>query len=186
MQTLIEHLNEGLLDDASTTAGKVDSALIKEWFDKYTKLLGKSDKILFLKNGDVKVHGDLLIKDFDGVALIKCKIKEFVGSLYIENCPNLASLAGWFDDEILSVVSNVKGDLSISKCGKITNLEGCPRTVEGNLSIMSNKNLRSLDGMPEMVFGNIYVMKNGKKFKEQDILSKLWKKEMFNDRKIFL
>ena len=178
MESLYNILSEGLLDDFETAESKLTASLAEDWFKKYAKVDGK---VLFMKNGDVKVRGDVVIRGFDGERLPAMNIREFKGSLIIERCPNLATIGEWFE-----VWSAVDGDVSICECPKLESLEGLPRMCNGIFNITSNKSLKSLDGMPNFISGNIYIMKNGKRFTEDEVRSHLNDSSLSLNKKIFV
>lgn len=165
MESLYNTLSEGLLDDFETAESKLTASLAEDWFKKYAKVDGK---VLFMKNGDIKIHGDVVIRGFDGPQLPAMNIREFIGSLVIERCPNLTTIGSWFGFCIA-----VDGDISICECPKLETLEGLPKMCDGIFNITGNKSLKTLDGMPTFVSKNIYIMKNGKKFTEGDVLTHL-------------
>ena len=164
MKHIYNTIQESLMDDEDEIFAAADSHILKSWFSEYVK---GDYKMRILKNGNVKVTGDLIIKGFDGASFpANLQFAEVNGSLKIEKCPKLENIKDLFID-----FAKVKGDFGISNCPKLTSLVGGPYAVEGNLYITGNSSLRSLDGMPQFVWANIYVMKNGKKFTENTIKS---------------
>lgn len=152
------------MDDEYEIFGAVNNNIIKSWFDNFAK--GKF-AIRCLKNGNIKISGDVVIKGFDGEEIPSIiHIDDVNGSFKIEKCPNLKHINNLFIE-----YAEVKGDFSIGNCSKLTSLVGGPYTVKGNVYITSNTSLKSLDGMPSFVYDGIYVMKNGKKFTENIIKS---------------
>ena len=148
-------LFESLLDDFEDMEVSQDKEMIKQWCEDNLK---GNYKLVVLKNGHIKLRGDVLIKDYKDDNF-PYQISVMNGNLSIEKCPNITSLNGLFVDFI-----SIDGNFSINNCEKLTSLEGGPLTVKGTLSITGNKSLKSIEGAPELVFGNIYIMKNGKKF----------------------
>ena len=178
MESLYNTLSEGLLDDFETAEAKLTASLAEDWFKKYAKVDGK---VIFMKNGDVKVHGDVVIRGFDGQQLPAVNIREFKGSLIIERCPNLTAIGDWFGFCII-----VDGDLSICECPKLESLKGLPKMCGGIFNITSNKSLKSLGGMPGFVGKNIYIMKNGKRFTEDEVRAHLDNDGLLPGKKIFV
>lgn len=148
-------LFESLLDDFEDMEVSQDKEMIKQWCEDNLK---GNYKLVVLKNGHIKLRGDVLIKDYKDDNF-PYQISVMNGNLSIEKCSNITSLNGLFVDFI-----SIDGNFSINNCEKLTSLEGGPLTVKGTLSITGNKSLKSIEGAPELVFGNIYIMKNGKKF----------------------
>lgn len=148
-------LFESLLDDFEDMEVSQDKEMIKQWCEDNLK---GNYKLVVLKNGHIKLRGDVLIKDYKDDNF-PYQISVMNGNLSIEKCPNITSLNGLFVDFI-----SIDGNFSINNCEKLTSLEGGPLTVKGTLSITGNKSLKSIEGAPDLVFGNLYIMKNGKKF----------------------
>ena len=148
-------LFDSLLDDFEDMEVSQDKEMIKQWCEDNLK---GNYKLVVLKNGHIKLRGDVLIKDYKDDNF-PYQISVMNGNLSIEKCSNITSLNGLFVDFI-----SIDGNFSINNCEKLTSLEGGPLTVKGTLSITGNKSLKSIEGAPELVFGNIYIMKNGKKF----------------------
>lgn len=151
----MKNLYESLLDDFEDMEVSQDKEMIKQWCEDNLK---GDYKLVVLKNGHIKLRGDVLIKDYKDDNF-PYQISVMNGNLSIEKCPNITSLNGLFVDFI-----SIDGNFSINNCEKLTSLEGGPLTVKGTLSITGNKSLKSIEGAPDLVFGNIYIMKNGKKF----------------------
>ena len=156
----MKNLYESLLDDFEQLEKNQDASIAKQWLADNLK--GKY-KMVILKNGQLKIWGDVVLKDYKG-DFIPIKIAFMQGDFKIEKCPNLTSIDGLFVD-----LMTIEGDLSINNCEKLTSLKGCPMIVHGSFSLTGNTSLRSLEGAPEIVHGTTYVMKNGKKFKEDTI-----------------
>ena len=156
----MKNLYESLLDDFEKLEKSQDSDITKQWIADNLK--GKY-KTVTLKNGQLKIWGDVVLKDYKD-DFIPIKIAFMQGDFKIEKCPNLTSIDGLFADPI-----TLEGDFSINNCEKLTSLKGCPMIVHGSFSLTGNTSLRSLEGAPEIVHGTTYIMKNGKKFKENTI-----------------
>ena len=172
MRNLNESLSESLLDK-TTAFDDLDDVYYENWITKYVK----TGTIKRFKNGTCRFNGDVLIKDLNDDKFIELNVTEVNGTVTIQNCPNIKNLGEWFIN-----CRNFKGGLNITNCDSLESFVGCPEYVEGPMSIVNNKNLRSLEGFPKLVFGNIYIMKNGKRFKEDEIKSKL----RDFDRKIYV
>ena len=148
-------LLESLLDDFEDMEKSQDKEMTRKWCEDNLK---GDYKLVVLKNGHIKLRGDVIIKGYSEKSF-PYTISAMNGNLSIEKCPNITSIEGLFVD-----LASVEGNLSINNCEKLNTLKGCPLTVKGSLSITGNRSLKSLEGAPDLVFGNIYVMKNGKKF----------------------
>ena len=164
MKHIYNAIQESLMDDEDEIFAAADSHILKSWFNEYVK---GDYKYRILKNGNIKITGDIIIKGFDGEAFpANLHIEEVNGSFKIEKCPNLKNINGLFVD-----YAKVKGDYSIGNCPKLVSIEGGPYCVTGNFYLTSNTSLKSLVGFPQFVYDGIYVMKNGKKFNEKTIQS---------------
>lgn len=164
MKHIFNTIQESLMDDEDEIFASAGSNLIRDWFSAHAK---GAYKIRILKNGNIKVTGDMVIKGFPEQNIpSNIHIEDVNGSLKIEKCPNLINI-----EDLFVEYTTVKGDFSISNCPKLTSLKGCPFTVKGNAYIVGNSSLKSLDGMPQFIYNEVYVMKNGKKFSEQVIAS---------------
>jgi len=82
-----------------------------------------------------------------------------IDSLVLSDCPSLTSLA--------DLPNSIK-DISISDCG-ITSFEGLPEVINGDLEITNCEGITNLNGFPKKVKGSVYLAKLGRPFKESEI-----------------
>lgn len=159
--------SEGLLD-ADDIVKNGESAMVEDWLKTAAK--GKY-KIMRLKNGQFKIWGDMILKNYTGTSFSQGFIINYIqGNLYIENCPNLETLEGLFewDDVLKCYAGKVDGSIYIENCPKLTSLKGLPKWIDKKLSVASCRSLRDLSDLNVMV-GEISVMKCGKKFKQEQL-----------------
>lgn len=162
MRNLKEMIIESLLDDEDDIISGADNKLLDDWLKKYTS---GDYKCRFLKDGTLKITGNIIIKGFNDEKLPhNLKISQMKGNFSIEKCPNLRNIEGVFGDGVF-----IEGNFTISNCNNFDSLIGCPSNVFGQISIVSNPKLKSLEGLPSWNMGNIYIMKNGKKFTQNQI-----------------
>lgn len=74
------------MDDEDEIFASAGTNLIQDWFSTHAK---GSYKIRILKNGNIKVTGDVIIKGFPEQNIpSNIRIEDVNGSLKIEKCPN--------------------------------------------------------------------------------------------------
>lgn len=162
MKSLKNLFIESLLDDEDDIISGADNKLLDDWLKKYAS---GDYKCRFLKDGTLKITGNIFIKGFNDEKLPhNLKISQMKGNFSIEKCPNLRNIEGVFGDGVF-----VEGNFTISNCNNFDSLIGCPDNIFGQISIVSNPKLKSLEGLPSWNMGNIYIMKNGKKFTQNQI-----------------
>lgn len=163
MKSIYDIIKEGLLDGEDVWMDRIDKNVGAAWFEKNAqgdfKIKDKKSSL------GVTLTGKVIIDGFQGETL-PVQIWSVKGDLYINNCPNLKTLNGFFGDRPCSI----DGGLYIENCPNLENLSGLPPIVD-DFSLVGNKKIKSLEGAPKHVFGNCYIVKNGKRFTEEYIRS---------------
>lgn len=163
MKSIYDIIKEGLLDDEDVWMNRIDKNVGAAWFEKNAqgnfKIKDKKSSL------GATLVGKVVIDGFQGETL-PVQIWTIKGDLYINNCPNLKTLNGFFGDRPCSI----DGGLYIENCPNLENLSGLPPIVD-DFSLVGNKKIKSLEGAPKHVFGNCYIVKNGKRFSEEYIRS---------------
>jgi len=162
MKDLKTLLNEGVFDAVTDdeVAKLVNGDIINNFFEKYTS--GRFTKVIF-KDGSVRITGSIFINKYDKETL-PIKIRDFKGSINIDDCPNLKSVGDTFKNTIC-----LHGSLTINKCPKFDSLEGVPAIIDKDLIISNCKSLKNIRGGAETVFGNFIWVNNGKKYTKEQI-----------------
>ena len=159
----MKSLYESLLDDdlLDNSDNIVQTQAIEELFKSFNK---GHCKFKILKNGEVNINGDLIIKDYDRGSFPFINIKKVInGNVVIQNCKELTSLDGLFS------AGATCSNFSISSCPKLASLVGGPQIVDGDFIVNNNPMISNLMGAPTTVTGSCYFHKNGKRFKENQI-----------------
>lgn len=163
MKSIYDIIKEGLLDDEGVWMDRIEKNVSETWFEKNAqgnfKIKNKKSVL------GVTLIGKVIIDGFQGETL-PVQIWTIKGDLYINNCPNLKTLNGFFGERPVSI----EGGLYIENCPNLENLNGLPPIVD-DFSLVGNKKIKSLEGAPKHVFGNCYIVKNGKRFSEEYIRS---------------
>ena len=163
MKSIYDIIKEGLLDDEDVWMDRIEKNVGESWFEENAqgnfKIKNKKSSL-----GPTLV-GKVIIDGFQGETL-PIQIWTIKGDLYINNCPNLKTLNGFFGERPISI----EGGLYIENCPNLENLNGLPPIVD-DFSLVGNKKIKSLEGAPKHVFGNCYIVKNGKRFSEEYIRS---------------
>ena len=163
MKSIYDIIKEGLLDDEDVWMDRIEKNVYGTWLEKNAqgnfKIKNKKSSL-----GPTLV-GKVIIDGFQGETL-PIQIWTIKGDLYINNCPNLKTLNGFFGEMPVSI----EGGLYIENCPNLENLNGLPPIVD-DFSLVGNKKIKSLEGAPKHVFGNCYIVKNGKRFSEEYIRS---------------
>lgn len=158
---MLSDLTEGLLsgmDDVLAAGDKyMDEETLKKWF------VNDNCKITKKKNGYV-LRGNFKTKDID-TTYNGPKIVAVYGNFAISNT-KLSSLEGMFSDDCM-----IEGTFTIENNDNLVSLKGCPISVN-TLVIANNKNLKDIDIAPNVLV-NAYISKNGKKFKEEQLRTKI-------------
>lgn len=163
MKSIYDIIKEGLLDDEDVWMNRIDKNVGAAWFEKNAQGNFKiKDKKYSL---GVTLVGKVVIDGFQGETL-PVQVWTIKGDLYINNCPNLKTLSGFFG----YTPCPIDGGLYIENCPNLENLNGLPPMVD-DFSLVGNKKIKSLEGAPKYVFGNCYIVKNGKRFSEEYIRS---------------
>ena len=163
MKSIYDIIKEGLLDDEDVWMDRIEKNVGESWFEENAqgnfKIKNKKSSL-----GPTLI-GKVIIDGFQGETL-PIQIWTIKGDLYINNCPNLKTLNGFFGERPVSI----EGGLYIENCPNLENLNGLPPIVD-DFSLVGNKKIKSLEGAPKHVFGNCYIVKNGKRFSEEYIRS---------------
>lgn len=163
MKSIYDIIKEGLLDDEDVWMDRIEKNVGESWFEENArgnfKIKNKKSSL-----GPTLI-GKVIIDGFQGETL-PIQIWTVKGDLYINNCPNLKTLNGFFGEMPVSI----EGGLYIENCPNLENLNGLPPIVD-DFSLVGNKKIKSLEGAPKHVFGNCYIVKNGKRFSEEYIRS---------------
>lgn len=163
MKSIYDIIKEGLLDDEDVWMDRIEKNVGESWFEENAqgnfKIKNKKSSL-----GPTLI-GKVIIDGFQGETL-PIQIWTIKGDLYINNCPNLKTLDGFFGERPVSI----EGGLYIENCPNLENLNGLPPIVD-DFSLVGNKKIKSLEGAPKHVFGNCYIVKNGKRFSEEYIRS---------------
>lgn len=158
----ISDLSESILASAedALTAGDnyIESELLTSW------MLDDKCKISKKKNGYI-LKGDFKMRDYPEKIYNGPKILKVQGNFSINNT-QLTSLENLFD-----IDADVIGTFNIEDNNNLVSLKGCPSAVN-TLCIVGNKNLKNIDVAP-VVYINAYISKNGKKFKKEELQSKI-------------
>lgn len=152
----MKSLHEGLMDIDDISAN-IEKGIIGDWLKNNIQ---SKYKYIKLKNGTLKVWGDLVIKKVAAIAPLN--ISKLEGNIYIEDC-GITSLEGIFAE-----YCNVSGDVNITGCPNLTSLAGLPHMVDGSVSVMDCKSIRSLDDI-KCLAGDVYLVKCGKRFKKSAV-----------------
>ena len=165
MIDLFNHLKESILD-IDDLEDSMDKTIADQWIKDNIK---GSCTLRRLKNGYYKARGNVVIRNYDGEFLGGIVLDSLEGSLYVEDCPKIKSLDGFFARQSWGdVKTKVTGDVKITNCESFESLEGLPRYIDGEFVIMDCPSLKSLEGAPEMAC-DVTVVKCGKKFTKAQI-----------------
>lgn len=162
MKNLIDTIiNEGILDDISTTLKNGSAFAAEEYFKKYVS--GTPGKVVATKQGIV-VHGNIKFDDL-GETYDGPRIKTVKGNVIIYNT-KLSNLEGMFN-----IDTTITGTLTIENNPNLVSLKGCPMQVN-SITITGNKNLKDIDYSP-VVLNNAYISKNGRKMDKEKLAQKM-------------
>jgi hypothetical protein len=90
MKHIFNTIQESLMDDEDEIFATAGSNLIRDWFSTHAK---GTYKIRILKNGNIKVTGDMVIKGFPEQNIpSNIHVEDVNGSLKIEKRPNLIKI----------------------------------------------------------------------------------------------
>lgn len=151
-------LYESLLD-ADSIDNNIEQAVIGEWLKKCCKDI---PKLMPLKNGDLKVSGDLKLKGCKDTKIPELRITHVRGSVYIDDC-DFESLSGMFGH-----MAKITGSLYITNCPNLKNLVGAPWSIEDEISISNCKSFDSVEGGPALV-SSVQIMKCKKRFNKSTL-----------------
>lgn len=154
----MKSLYEGLLD-IDDIDKSVEQSVVGEWLKTYCKVL---PKVMPLKNGNMKISGDLKIKGCKDLKIPGLRIEHVRGSVYIDDC-DFESLEGMFAD-----MAKVTGSVYITNCPNLKNLIGSPWSIEDELSVSNCKSFDSVEGGPALV-SYVQIMKCKKRFNKSTI-----------------
>lgn len=165
MIDLLDYLKESILD-VGDLEDSVDKTIADQWIKDNIK--GQCT-LRRLKNGYYKARGNVVIRNYDGEFLGGIVLDSLEGSLYVEDCPKIKSLDGFFARQSWGdVKTKVTGDIKITNCKSFESLEGLPNYIDGEFVIMDCPALKSLEGAPEMAC-DVTIIKCGKKFTKAQI-----------------
>lgn len=157
IKNLQTHLHESLLDMnlGDSVAADIKLEYIRDHFYNV--------KATALKSGNIKITGDLILKDFTEDEIIGLNIVSVTGSVFIEDCPELLNIVDMFAPDC-----KVTGDFCVTNCKKFSSLEGMPQSIGGDVKLTTLPALRDLKGLPSDI-SSISLMKLAKRWKEPQV-----------------
>ena len=164
MKDLKQYIEESLLDDFDTIAGKVDPRVEVEKFlqDNYTGTYVISKKPI---NGKYEVYGksDIKVKN--------SRIEYLTNGLFVWDSVTRGFICSgcWYLKSLEGAPKKVGESFDITGCIELESLEGCPEEVGYNFSCISCMKLKSLEGAPKKVKKHFFCNDCGEQFTEDEV-----------------
>lgn len=149
---------EGIFGDVDKDINKGAGKYAEEWIRDTLK---SSCKVMILKDGSIKIRGDLKVTNVPDWNVYVNNIKELNGNIVFEKVSGFKSL-----EQVFQPYARVNGGITIVDCPDFDSLEGCPSA--NLLEVSGCKQLKSLEGISSYI-DIVTIFNCGKKFKKDQI-----------------